>query len=149
MTVQQYIQKGHKWMDMKGVPVRCFDERKNVFIHNKFFEGKELQFQNELIAFLMKNCPKRVWCWRVYGGDTPDANMVQWIETQVFEIVKTVDAVRDYLEREGATTDKDCTQYIHGWHSSKTFILKARRIFGLKYTYEEKTGEFTLFGFEN
>lgn len=97
----------------------------------------------------MKLCPKHIWDWRVYGGDTPDANMVSWIYTQVTDIVKTSDAVRDYLEREGVTADKTDSNILHGYCPTKKFILKVKRIFSLKYTYQTETGEFTLSGFEN
>lgn len=149
MTIQEYIKQGHEWIDLKGVPVREQDSVSVVFIHNKFFEGKELEFQNKVISSLMKVCPELIWEWRVYGGDTPNANMVDWIYTQVSEIVRTVDAVRDYLETEGVSTDTRYTKFIHGWGSSKIFVENTARIFNLNYTYEEGTGEFTLSGFDN
>lgn len=134
---------------MMGVPVREQHEKNIRYIHNNFFEGKELQFQNKVISSCMKICPKHIWDWRVYGGDTPDANMVSWIYTQVTYIVKTSDAVRDYLEREGVTADKADSDTLHGYCPTKKFILKVKRIFNLKYTYQTETGEFTLYGFEN
>ena len=97
----------------------------------------------------MELCPDSEWCWRVYGGDTPDADMVEWIYTQVAELVRTVEAVRDYMESEGVTTDTRYTSFIRGWHPSKAFVMKTARIFSLNYTYQEGTGEFTLSGFDN
>lgn len=93
MTIQDFIKQGHKWIELKGVPVRDSHSKSIVFIHNHFFEGKELEFQNELIADLMKHCPDREWHWRVYGGDTPDDDMVGWIYTQTAEIVSGDESV--------------------------------------------------------
>ena len=149
MTIQKYIKQGNEWIDLKGVPVHERDHKGIAFIHNKFFEGKELEFQNKVISSLMKLCPDREWCWRVYGGDTPDANMVEWIWTQFSEIVRTVDAVRNYMKSEGVITDTGYTSFIRGWHPSKAFVMKTARIFSLNYTYQEGTGEFTLSGFDN
>lgn len=87
MTIQDFIKQGHKWIELKGVPVRDSHSKNIVFIHNHFFEGKELNFQNELISKFMELCPDEEWSWRVYGGDTPDADMVGWIYTQTAEIV--------------------------------------------------------------
>ena len=149
MTIQEYIKQGNEWIDLKGVPVYERDRKGIAFIHNKFFEGKELEFQNKVISSLMELCPDSEWCWRVYGGDTPDADMVEWIYTQVAELVRTVEAVRDYMESEGVTTDTRYTSFIRGWHPSKAFVMKTARIFSLNYTYQEGTGEFTLSGFDN
>ena len=149
MTIQEYIKQGNEWIDLKGVPVHERDHKGIAFIHNKFFEGKELEFQNKVISSLMKLCPDREWCWRVYGGDTPDANMVEWIWTQFSEIVRTVDAVRNYMKSEGIITDTKYTSFIRGWHPSKAFVMKTARIFSLNYTCQEGTGEFTLSGFDN
>lgn len=148
MTVKEYIQKGHKWTDMKGVPVG--DDQHIQFIHNKFFEGEELKFQNKLIRECKKLCPKVVGEVRVYGGDTPDANMVDWIYTQCAEIVRSIEAVRDYLERDGVTIDSRCTQFIRGWAPSKAYVSKVARIFSLKFQYNDRDdfGEFTLSGFD-
>lgn len=87
MTIQKFIKQGHKWIELKGVPVRDSHSEAIMYIHNKFFEGKELEFQNEVLSHLMEVCPDRDWNHRVYGGDTPDANMVSWIYTQTAEIV--------------------------------------------------------------
>ena len=149
MTVQQYIKQGNNWIDLKGVPVREQDSENIVFIHNKFFEGKELEFQNKVISSFMEHCPDCDWNDRVYGGETPDADRVSWIYTQVAEIVRTVDAVRDYLENKGAATDNRYTKFIHGWHTSKALVEKTARIFSLNWTYEDGDGEFTLSGFDN
>lgn len=149
MTIQGYIKQGNGWTDLKGVPVRTDETEDISFIHDKFFEGKELEFQNKVISSLMESCPDRDLNWRVYGGKTPDANMVGWIYTQVTEIVRTADAVRNYLEAEGTATDSRYTKFIRGWHPSKAFIEKAARIFSLDCSYQEDTGEFTLSGFEN
>ena len=149
MTIQKYIKQGNEWIDLKGVPVHERDHKGIAFIHNKFFEGKELEFQNKVISSLMELCPDREWCWRIYGGDTPDANMVEWIWTQFSEIVRTVDAVRNYMKSEGVITDTGYTSFIRGWHPSKAFVMKTARIFSLNYTYQEGTGEFTLSGFDN
>lgn len=149
MTIQEYIKQGHEWIDLKGVPVHECDRKDVAFIHIKFFEGKELEFQNKVISSFMKICPELVWEWRVYGGDTPDANMVEWIWTQSWEIERTVDAVRDYVEREGVATDTRYARFVRGWHPSQDFVVKTARIFCLKYTYQEGTGEFTLSGFDN
>jgi hypothetical protein len=149
MTIQEYIKQGNEWIDLKGVPVYERDRKGIAFIHNKFFEGKELEFQNKVISSLMELCPDSEWCWRVYGGDAPDADVVGWIYTQVAELVRTVEAVRDYMEGEGVTTDTRYTGFIRGWHPSKAFVMKTARIFSLNYTYQEGTGEFTLSGFNN
>lgn len=147
MTIQEFVKQGNKWIDLKGVPVRESDRKEITFIHNKFFEGKELEFQNKLITSWMEICPDEEWCWRVYGGDKPDANMVGWIYTQVADIVRTIDAVRNYVESKGGTTDTSNKKFVRGWHPSKGFIEKTARIFCLNYTYQEGTGEFTLSGF--
>lgn len=149
MTIQEYIKQGHEWIDLKGVPVHECDRKDVAFIHNKFFEGKELEFQNKVISSFMKICPELVWEWRVYGGETPDANMVEWIWTQSWEIVRTVDAVRNYVEREGVATDTRYARFVRGWHPSQDFVVKTARIFSLNYTYQEGTGEFSLSGFDN
>ena len=149
MTIQEYIKKGNEWIDLKGVPVHDCNSKNVAFIHNHFFEGKELEFQNKIISSWRKMCPKHIWEWRVYGGDTPDANMVEWIWTQFSEIVRTVDAVRNYMKSEGVITDTKYTSFIRGWHPSKAFVMKTARIFSLNYTYQEGTGEFTLSGFDN
>ena len=149
MTIQEYIKKGNAWIDLKGVPVHDCNSKNVAFIHNHFFEGKELEFQNEIISSWRKICPKHIWEWRVYGGDTPDANVVEWIWTQFSEIVRTVDAVRNYMESEGVTTDTRYNRFIRGWHPSKDFIMKTARIFNLNYTYQVSSGEFTLSGFDN
>lgn len=93
MTIQDFIKQGHKWIELKGVPVRDSHSKSIVFIHNHFFEGKELEFQNELISNFMKLCPDKEWSWRVYGGDTPDADIVDWIYTQTAEIVSGGESV--------------------------------------------------------
>lgn len=67
MTIQEYIKQGNEWIDLKGVPVCERDSEGIAFIHNKFFEGKELEFQNKVISSLMELCPDSEWCWRVYG----------------------------------------------------------------------------------
>ena len=149
MTIQEYIKQGNEWIDLKGVPVHERDHKGIAFIHNKFFEGKELEFQNKVISSLMELCPDREWCWRIYGGDTPDANMVEWIWTQFSEIVRTVDAVRNYMKSEGVITDTKYTSFIRGWHPSKAFVMKTARIFSLNYTYQEGTGEYTLSRFDS
>ena len=149
MTIQEYIKKGNEWIDLKGVPVHDCNSKNVAFIHNHFFEGKELEFQNKIISSWRKICPKHIWEWRVYGGDTPDANMVEWIWTQFSEIVRTVDAVRNYMESEGVTTDTRYNRFIRGCHPSKDFIMKTARIFNLNYTYQEGSGEFKLSGFDN
>lgn len=146
MTVKEYIQKGHKWIDMKGVPVREEHFTYNRFIHNNFFEGKELKFQKTLITKLKKLCPEAVGEVRVYGGDTPDANMVGWIYTQCAEIVRTIEAVRDYLEKDGIKVDTREGHSIYGLAPSKAYVNKVARIFGLKRKYNEQ-GEFILSGF--
>ena len=145
MTVKEYIQKGHKWIDMKGVPVRD-GGRDRQFIHNHFFEGEELKFQNLLIRESKKICPKVVGEVRVYGGDTPDANMVDWIYTQCAEIVRSIEAVRDYLERDGVTIDNSPTT-IHGKAESRAYVNKVARIFSLKRQWSDN-GEFVLSGFD-
>lgn len=146
MTVKEYIQKGHKWIDMKGVPVRDGEDGSIQFIHNKFFEGEELKFQNLLIRESKKICPKVVGEVRVYGGDTPDANMVNWIYTQCAEIVRNIEAVRDYLERDGVTIDNSPTT-IHGKAESRAYVNKVARIFSLKRQWSDN-GEFVLSGFD-
>ena len=77
MTIQEYIKKGNEWIDLKGVPVHDCNSKNVAFIHNHFFKGKELEFQNKIISSWRKICPKHIWEWRVYGGDTPDANRVE------------------------------------------------------------------------
>ena len=146
MTVKEYIQKGHKWIDMKGVPVRDGEDGSIQFIHNKFFEGEELKFQNLLIRESKKICTKVVGEVRVYGGDTPDANMVNWIYTQCAEIVRNIEAVRDYLERDGVTIDNSPTT-IHGKAESRAYVNKVARIFSLKRQWSDN-GEFVLSGFD-
>lgn len=146
MTVKEYIQKGHKWIDMKGVPVRDGEDGSIQFIHNHFFEGEELKFQNLLIRESKKICPKVVGEVRVYGGDTPDANMVDWIYTQCTEIVRNIEAVRDYLKRDGVTIDNSPTT-IHGKAESRAYVNKVARIFSLKRQWSDN-GEFVLSGFD-
>ena len=146
MTVKEYIQKGHKWIDMKGVPVRDGEDGSIQFIHNKFFEGEELKFQNLLIRESKKICPKVVGEVRVYGGDTPDANMVDWIYTQCAEIARSIEAVRDYLIRDGVTIDNSPTT-IHGKAESRAYVNKVARIFNLKRQWSD-SGDFVLSGFD-
>lgn len=145
MTVKEYIQQGNEWTDMKNVPVG--NERHYVFIHNAFFEGKELEFQESLISQTKKLCPEAVGQVRVYGGETPDADMVGWIYTQEAQIIRSIDAVREYVEREGIKTSSRCTKTIRGKGAGKDFIMKTARIFCLKYKYDEN-GSFMLYGFD-
>lgn len=147
MTVKEYIQKGHKWIDMKGVPLS--DNGGSIhFIHNKFFEGKELDFQNSLIKHMKKLCPEVVGEVRVYGGDAPDANMVDWIYTQCSEIVRTSEAVRHYLENDGITIENNNNLVIQGCAPSKAYVNKVARIFSLKRQCNEQ-GDFSLSGFDS
>ena len=148
MTIQDYIKQGNEWINLKGVPMREQDSENIMFIHNKFFSGEELIFQNKVISSFLEICPDRDWVWRVYGGNTPDANMVKWIYTQIVEIVKTADAVYNYLKNEGITTCLINTECIQGCHPSRALVEKVAQIFNLKYTYLENNGEFKLSGFD-
>ena len=146
MTIQEFIKQGHKWIELKGVPVRDSHSKSTVFIHNHFFEGKELEFQNELIAHFMKHCPDREWHWRVYGGDTPDDDMVGWIYTQTAEIVSGDESVMPTSEITEAEGIKVGDKVRHNKHEEVATVTAIREAFvngcdGYRYLYTLDFGQ--------
>lgn len=79
MTIYDYLIAGNDWMNLKGVPLKEDDSDEQIFIHNKFFEGKYLEEIQELINYPKKKGWNFIPDFRVYGGTTPDAEMVGWI----------------------------------------------------------------------
>jgi len=150
MTIQDFIKQGHKWIELNGVPVRDSHSKSIVFIHNHFFEGKELEFQNELISNFMKLCPDKEWSWRVYGGETPDADMVGWIYTQTAEIVsgdesdllpespKKITEAEDVKEAEGIKVGDKVRHNLTG--DRVATVTGIRRVQGYKWE-----GEITVY----
>ena len=79
MTIYDFLMDGNDWMELKGVPVVEDDSDEQRYIHNKFFEGKYLEEMYELIAYPKKMGWNFIPDFWVYGGSTPDANIVSWI----------------------------------------------------------------------
>lgn len=69
LTVRDFVMK-YGFSALKGVKILSFGN-KIVYIHNNFFTPERIKE--------FKGYKKQPYRFRVYGGDTPDAELVNWI----------------------------------------------------------------------
>ena len=79
-TIQQFLEDGHSYMELQGRKIT--QDGKEMYISNRLFSEKEVNFQEHCRREWMRLFPSINGCFtnfRAYGGDTADADMVDWI----------------------------------------------------------------------